>query len=145
MSSDKEAPCFTEGGAVVRYRGIIALRYHGEADDILFLEGDGNYGEPLAETISDDLDQHGRYASVRYWTAAAPLDDDAIIEASVRALLGEIDAEYGARYSDITGYLWTDEDITVGGHDLLEELKAQAGRYLLLEVGYSKTAPTLTR
>ncbi len=143
MSNDEEGPRFTGDGATIRYRGILAVRYHGEADDILFLDNTGrrSYDEPLAETISDDLDRCGRYASVRYWTADAPLPDDAIAESAVRAMLGDLEAEYAACYSDVTGYLWTDEDINVGGHDLLEELKAQAGRYLLLEISYSKTAP----
>jgi hypothetical protein len=142
MGSDEEGiPRFTVGGTVIRYRGTLAVRDHGEAMDVLFLEGEDNYDEPLAETIGDCLDKHGRYASVRYWTAAWPVADDDLVESSVRALLGELEAEYSPHYSDVTGYLWTDEDIMVGGHDLLEELKAQAGRYLLLEIGYSKTAP----
>ena len=123
----------------VRYRGTLALHDHGDAMDILFLDdAAGNYDEPLAETIGDDLERHGRYASVRYWTADAPMDDDEMIEGAIRAMLGEADARCRHAYSDITGYLWTDEDINVGGHDLLEELKGQAGRYLLLEIGYSR-------
>ena len=125
----------------VRYRGVLAVRDHGEAMDILFLDGDLDdrcEHEPLAETISDDLERHGRYASVRYWTADAPMGDNEIAESAIRAMLGAADAQYSARYSDVTGYLWTDEDINVGGHDLLEELKAQAGRYALLEIGYSR-------
>ena len=144
MSSDEEIPRFTEGGTTIRYRGVLALHCHCEAFDVLFLDGDldDRYPyEPLAETIGDDLDSHGRYASVRYWTADVPMPDDTIAESAVRAMLGDLDAEYAARYSDVTGYLWTDEDLKVGGHDLLEELKAQAGRYLLLEISYSKTAP----
>ena len=125
----------------VRYRGTLALHDHGESMDILFLDGDldDRYEhQPLAETISDDLEQHGRYASVRYWTADAPLEDWMIMEYALQAMLGEAGAQYSARYSDVTGYLWTDEDINVGGHDLLEELKSQAGRYCLLEIGYAK-------
>jgi hypothetical protein len=142
MSSDEEGPRFTEGGTTIRYRGVLAVRDHGEAMDILFLDdAAGNYDDPLAEAISDDLERCGRYASVRYWTAEVPLPDDALIESAVRAVLGEADARYKSAYSEVTGYLWTDEDINVGGHDLLEELKAQAGRYLLLEIGYSKTVP----
>lgn len=124
----------------VRYRGVLALHDHGEAMDILFLDNTGhrNQPDPLAETISDDLDRHGRYASVRYWTAGTPMGDEAIMDSAVRAMLGEADAQYGAHYSEITGYLWTDEDINVGSHDLLEELKAQAGRYCLLEISYAR-------
>lgn len=129
----------------VRYRGTLAVHDPGEAMDVLFLKGDldDRYeDEPLAETIGDDLDQHGRYASVRYWTADAPMGDDEIAEGALRSVLGEADAQYSPHYSDITGYLWTDEDINVGGHDLLEELKAQVGRYCLLEIEYSKEPTT---
>ena len=137
----------SETVTTVRYRGTLALRYHGEADDILHLDGDldDRYPyEPLAETISDDLERYGRYASVRYWTAAGPMADDILMENAVRSLLGDADADYGARYSEVTGYLWTDEDIMVGGHDLLEELKSQAGRYCLLEIGYSREPGPVT-
>lgn len=134
MSSSAE----TANPVTVHYRGMLAVRDHSEAMDVLFLDD----GDPLAERISDDLEQHGRYASVRYWTSAAPMGDDKIAESAVRAMLGEADAQYFAHYSDITGYLWTGEDIMVGGHDLLEELKAQAGRYCLLEISYSQSAPT---
>lgn len=127
----------------VRYRGVLEVRYHGESMDVLFLEDARDWEEPLAETISDDLERHGRYASVRYWTADTKLDDDAIIESAVRMMLGDAEARYHVAYSDVTGYLWTDEDIMVGGHDLLEELKAQAGRYCLLEITYAKTAPVM--
>ena len=125
--------------AAKRYRGTLALRDHGEAYDVLFLDGGQCPDEPLAETIGDDMDRHGRYLSVRYWTADEPGDDEAMIEGAIREMLGEGDARYLARYSDVTGYLWTDEDLNVGGHDLLEELKSNAGRYCLLEVGYSPT------
>jgi hypothetical protein len=47
---------------------------------------------------------------------------------------GEMDAEYNMFYSDITGYLWTDEGIVIGGHDLLEELYSHNGKYLILLV-----------
>jgi len=59
----------------VRYRGVLALHGHGEADDILFLDNDDRADwasrDPLAERIEDDLEEHGQYASVRYWTAEA--------------------------------------------------------------------------
>ena len=127
----------TSHPATKRYRGVLAERDHGEAFDVLFLDGKGESDEPLAETIADDIDRHGSYLSVRYWTADKAADDDAIAEGAIREMLGDGDAQYRACYSDVTGYLWTDEDINVGGHDLLAELKSHAGRYCLLEIGYS--------
>ncbi len=117
------------------YRGIIAERDDGEAMDVLFLE---DSGDPLAGRVADDMDEHGRYLTVRYWTASAPADDDVIREAAVREMLGEGDARFTAHYSEVTGYLWTDEDLMVGGHDLLEELRSHVGEYCLLEIGYSE-------
>jgi len=126
----------------VRYRGILALHDWDEAMDVLFLDNPERpgYDDPLAEIVTDDIDRHGRYLTVRYWTAGTSRSDDDMIEGALRELLGAGEAEFRNAYSEITGYLWTDEDIKVGGHDLLEELKAQAGRYCLLEIGYSKEA-----
>jgi hypothetical protein len=122
-----------------RYRGTLALHSDGEGDDILFLDdAAGNYDHPLAEDIAEDIGQYGHYLAVRYWTAAVPRRRKDMIEGAIREMLGAGEAEFGSRYSEVTGYLWTDEDIMVGGHDLLEELKSQAGRYCLLEISYSK-------
>lgn len=121
----------------IRYRGTIVIRDKDESMDVLFLEEESWYGDPLAETLQDDLDDWGHYASVRYWIADKLLEDDALIELSVRVLCGEIEAEFNPHYSENTGYLWTDENIVVGGHDLLNELSQHVGKYCLLEVTYS--------
>ena len=39
-------------------------------------------------------------------------------------------------YSDYTGYLWTDENLKIGGHDLLDELKEDCGKWLFLTIEY---------
>ena len=110
--------------------------------DILYLDDVKvpGHGDPLADVIREDVDELGGYLSVRYWTAEIPRSDDDMITGTLRELDGEGDVEYCHRYSEITGYLWTDEDIKIGGHDLLAELRAQVGRYCLLEIGYSKEA-----
>jgi len=119
---------------IKKYRGTLRLGVHGEGYDILFLGDD----DPLAEVISDDIEQHGRYLTARYWTAGASRSDGDMAEGAIREMLGAGDAEFRHAYSEITGYLWTDEEIKVGGHDLLAELQAQAGRYCLLEITYAK-------
>ena len=43
-------------------------------------------------------------------------------------------ARFGACYSEYTGYLWTDEEVLIGGHDLIEELRGCEGKWLLLEI-----------
>jgi hypothetical protein len=120
-----------------RYRGVIRVGDHGDSMDVLFL-GDEPYGDPLAEEISEAMEEHGSYLSVRYWMADVPLDDAVIERSALGWLLGEGDVEFHAHYSEITGYLYTTQEIEVGGHDLLAELSSQAGRYCLLEITYSK-------
>ncbi len=129
------------------YRGVIRLGTHGDADDILYLQEDdekdwgADYSGPLAEAVSDAIKEHGSYLSVQYWTASRRCPDEDMKIGALREMLGAGDADFGHRYSDITGYLWTDEEIDVGGHDLLAELGAQAGRYCLLEITYSTAPP----
>lgn len=128
-------------GQLRAYRGVIEQRDHGEAMDILFLAGDDpDCDDPLAERVADDIESLGSRLTVRYWIASEPLSDDAMRAESLRELLGAGDAQYGAHYSEYTGYLWTDEELTVGGHDLLEELSDHAGRYCLLEIEYAQDA-----
>lgn len=122
-----------------RYRGTLHLGTHGEACDVLILDdGESIYSAPFTKVISSDIEQYGGYLTVRYWTADKPCNDDAMIEGAIRELLGVGETEFNHAYSEITGYLWTDEEINVGGHDMLEELCAQQGRYCLLEITYSQ-------
>lgn len=75
----------------------------------------------------------GKKASVRYYISDNPIEsEDAVSEAYFSTLTGAVDALYLVNYSDYTGYLWTDENLKVGGHDLMAELKNYAGKYLLL-------------
>jgi hypothetical protein len=67
--------------------------------------------------------------------------DGLSLECGCDEMLGEGDATFGARYSEDTGYLWTDEELNVGGHDLLGELESHEGRYCLLEIRYSHEVP----
>jgi hypothetical protein len=133
----------SETVTTVLYRGHLTQRDHGEAMDVLFLgDGEGRdpfADEPLARRIADDMGAHGSYLSVRYWTSDAEMTDDGLRECAVRALFGDGEGtRYSAHYSEVTGYLWTDEDIMVGGHDLLAELESHLGRWCLLEIGYSR-------
>lgn len=42
--------------------------------------------------------------------------------------------EYYHRYSDYTGYLWTEEEFKCGGHDLLKILEGNMGKYIHIEI-----------
>lgn len=108
--------------------GHLYVRSYGEADEILFLSTDDR---PLAEVLEW---MSGHRVTVRYWLTDRECTRGEAIEAHVLTLFGSASVDFGARYSEITGYLWTDEDLVIGGHDLLAELKSGAGRWLILEV-----------
>lgn len=58
----------------------------------------------------------------------------------VKTAMGALQTEFHHAHSDLTGYLWTEESITVGGHDILEEISQVAKnfndgkRYLVIRI-----------
>ncbi len=138
------------------YRGKIMFGSNGEEDRIIVIVPYDraskmtpnewpclSWGElnPLSEVIMDDMYEHGRYLSVRYFTyddTGKELPIESIQEEFIKSLYGEGDVKYGMQYSEETGYLWTDDDINVGGHDLREELESHVGKLIHLEIDYSR-------
>lgn len=120
--------------SAVVYRGWISEHTHGEADDVLFLT---EVTEPLAEAIRDDMDSHGEFLTVRYFISDRAATHEELNEELVRTITGAGEARFSHRYSEVTGYLWTDEDLMVGGHDLLEELRSHVGQFCHLEITYT--------
>jgi len=110
------------------YEGLLYLHSHGEACDILFLS---SCSEPLAEELEWIS---GKNVTIRYWITEQKCTKEEAQEDFVRQIMGSADCLFGARYSEITGYLWTDEDLNVGGHDVIAELKSFIGQWLILEI-----------
>lgn len=108
--------------------GKLETRDHGESMDVLFL---GGHSDPLAEELEDI---RRKFVTCRYWITDQETTRQAAQESFLRALVGVADVRFRAHYSEITGYLWTDEDLNIGGHDLLAELKSYAGKWLILEI-----------
>lgn len=109
------------------FTGWLKVGDYGDSMDVLLLDD-----EPLAEQLEDNI--ACKEVTVRYWVTDKECTKDQAVESFIRMLSGDLEAEFSARYSDITGYLWTDEEINVGGHDLLSELTSHDGGYLILEV-----------
>ena len=90
--------------------------------------------EPISELLEEIT---GKVVTVRYFISDKEDTLENIQEQFIRSLFGELEAEHRPRYSEITGYLWTDEELNVGGHDLLSELEVESygeGKYLYLIV-----------
>src|SRR5690242_19039246 len=102
----------------ITYQGLLCLHSHGEADDILFLHSNA---DPLAELL--DIVMHDRQVTVRYWITDKQCTKEEAEEDAMQVAMGRAETGFGSRYSEMTGYLWTDEDVKIGGHDLIDELK----------------------
>lgn len=111
------------------YKGFIEKKGKGENDDALFI---GDMECPLAEEFESKLQR--KKVSVRYWISDNEKTKDQIQEGALKKIMGIVDADYGDRYSEITGYLWTDQELNIGGHDLLAELSSCKGKFVYLEI-----------
>jgi hypothetical protein len=111
------------------YTGKLELKDWGETYDILFVS---SLEDPIAEVLQEDI--AGKQVTARYWITDKEATKEEAQEDFVKKLMGIADCDFGSHYSEITGYLWTDEEIKIGGHDLIEELKSYVGQWLILEV-----------
>lgn len=122
------------------YRGWLVEGWNGETEtlnlkDDLFRHSDD---EILADMITDDINRYGDNLTVRYFIVDKDVSKQELEESLVKQVIGVGDASYCMRYSDITGYLWTDEDLVVGGHDLMAELRGNIGKFLHMEIEYNE-------
>jgi hypothetical protein len=116
----------------VTVTGWLKVGDYGEAMDVLQIGDPATHEwKPLAEALQDDI--AGHTVTVRYWVTGKAMTRDEAAEAFLRTLYGAADALYVDRYSETTGYLWTDEKLQVVGHDLIEELSGSAGKFLIFE------------
>jgi len=121
------------------YSGTITIRSFGDDDDALYLDPTkGVYTEPLAGQVAEDVEEYGNTVTVSYWITDEPRTMDELVENDALQLAGSADADYHQRYSEITGYLYTDAELVIGGHDLLAELESHVGRWCLLRVRFGE-------
>ncbi len=110
------------------YKGIIREGDFGGNEGVLFI----GKGEPIALILDDEI--NGKQVSVRYWISDKKKSKQELQESLLKIMSGAIDAEYFNHYSDYTGYLWTDQNLKIGGHDLLEEIRSNVGKFIWLEI-----------
>ena len=89
---------------------------------------DGRDNIVLAEFFENNLDEKEVY--IKYYVVDEYLPTEKIEENFIKKISGAVDATIYPVYSDITGYLWTEEKIRINGHDLFEEINNYEGKYL---------------
>lgn len=114
---------------IINFEGCIG----GDSDSCLAIE-DGEDNLVFAEFFEENLDD--KQVSVNYYISDKPLPREELEEQYIKKISGLVDATIYPVYSDVTGYLWTTQECTVGGHDLFAELCHHEGKYvdMLIEV-----------
>lgn len=79
----------------------------------------------LAEVV-EELLRWKDIATFQYHVASEPLSFYELEENLVKVSMGEVKTCFSHAYSDLTGYLWTNEYIRVAGHDVLKEIADMA-------------------
>lgn len=107
----------------------------GRVYDVLHVRPDGwQDGKPILEFLYEDCLMDGAIVDVSYAISNTPMTFEAVQEDIIKLALGEADVDFGHHFSDLTGYLWTDSDLKIGGHDLLNELESFEGKYCNIRI-----------
>lgn len=106
--------------------GYLSLGEHGEGYDILFCSGNDR---PLAERLEC---VNGKNVKVHIWIEQPATEEKEHIEAE-----GKIKTEFYHRYSDITGYLWTVEEVKINKMDIIDLLGQHIGAFVEIVVSES--------
>lgn len=90
-------------------------------------------GEALAvgdEYLARFLEEwHETMVYAVYGFSDEPLTPHDMAQAAIEIASGIADATLHSHYSEITGYLWTDEDGRIGGHDMVGIFSRNQGKY----------------
>ena len=92
----------------------------------------GNKNTPISMIFYENFD--GENVTARYFISETEKSIEELEENLILTSCGCLHADYSDRYSEITGYLWTDEEIMIGCHDLLSEINENIGKYIYLEL-----------
>lgn len=77
----------------------------------------------LSEAMEELVGWSGSIATIQWHVASEPKGFYALEENLAKVVMGDVSAQFSHAYSDLTGYLWTNEKIEVNGHDVLEEIE----------------------
>lgn len=125
----------------LKLSGWIVTGSDGDHSNALYLidHRTGRFDAPLAKTVYDRSGYGKRPVTVNYHITDEPVSEMELHERLVAMMCGtthegEGDLSYYHRYSDMTGYLWTDEKFRVGGHNVIAELTTYRGKWCFMTV-----------
>jgi hypothetical protein len=130
--------------------GWVVQGHHGDNSSALFLidhrPKHNEWGslivqdfEPLALVVWGKTGYGNKPVSVSYHITDQPADGAELTMMVIAQMCGvsasgTLKTAYNHRYSEMSGYLWTDETFKVGGHDIIEELSGSVGKWCHLNL-----------
>lgn len=123
MNTDKE----------IIFKGYLREKTFGEGDAL-------SIGDEFIVKLFEDNGLMNSPITVSYYITETECTLEEAQEDFVKKLYGISDGELTNAYSEITGYLWTDENLKIGGHDLVDELYSYSdfrdgsAKYCILKV-----------
>lgn len=86
----------------------------------------------FAEFFEENL--NNKQVSISYYISDKPLTREELEKQHIDKIMGIVKSSCYPVYSDITGYLWTEEDCKIGGHNLLKEINNYEGKYIDMQI-----------
>lgn len=113
----------------VIFKGFIKQLDYLDNSYATFIDG---CDRPISLIFSDDF--YKENVTAKYFFSEKEKSIEELKENLILKSCGSVQADYLDKYSEITGYLWTDEEIMIGCHDLLTEINENIGKYIYLEL-----------
>lgn len=107
------------------FNGLIESEYDGPSE-----WGEITIGRNI---LTKEISFNGKFVRVKYLISDSPITNPT--EQLIKNLYGDIEIDnYPCFGSEWTGQYGVDETLTIGGHDLLNELRSHEGKYCYLEI-----------
>lgn len=128
----------------IQFKGIID--YDNNEGTGIYLLGDTD----RIDLVTEFEDFNGVEIQVNYWITNKPCTKDEMIEAWLKVLFGSVEAEYEDYYTGSWTYgcqsSWgcyeKHGQLTIGGHDLFDELSNMDGKFIIIEVNIQQSNDT---
>ena len=120
------------------FKGWLSIRNVEEPEHEYILEAQALHLDnvPFTETLEEFT---GKVVSIRYYCSDKEISLEEAQEAFVNHLVGRSFIRFSIHFSELSGFLWMDEDFRIGGHDYLQEMKGHIGKYLILIIRKEET------
>ncbi len=112
----------------------------GKVGRVAYGEGEtiGIGGEPLAKILENFQRRRVHVTFAFSETFLLPRD---LLVLSIAQAMGEVEAKLAPVYSELTGFLYVEDEGKVGGHDLLRIFSQHEGEYGCIVVQKSEDGP----